>query len=564
MSSKERRRYIRYSKNKDIDLKFNSKHFKAKMLDYSLSGFRAVVEDTSSLKEGDIIDLVINDPEIKTTGGIAWTMKDGAGLKIGIENIGKLQGHIKDFRLADTLIGLQRSRKTGILTVKNRDIIKKVYIENGDMVFSDSNQEGDRLGDVLLKEGRITIEQYNHSVTEMKKTKQRQGAVLVKLGYIQSQELITVVRDQVEEIILSLFVIEDGSFLFEEMPLPTEEVITLKLSAGNLIYYGIKKIDSLRYFISGLPSLDNILCFSLEPLDLFQDIRIDDEGKKILSCVDGKTSIKEIISISQLGNLKALKTIYALLNTRIANIKDEYITRTELPNEVVEGIVEGEEKRKIVVPLRDEIEEMHKNFEDLGYYGVLGVKHHDSISEIKSAYYKAAKKYHPDTHFHLDDDVLKDKLSDIFTYVYEAYATLSNPQNRKEYDNVSTLKPARLVSKSDKARALFEEGKLHLKKNNDADAELLFGQAVYFDSTKAEYYYYYGLTLMKMNKFKDAEKAISKALKLDTKNANYLAKLGFVYLELGLPMKAKSFFRQALEISPDHAGASEGITKIKL
>ncbi|MFA4917856.1 MAG: DUF4388 domain-containing protein [Thermodesulfovibrionales bacterium] len=562
MSSKERRRYRRYSKNKDIDLKFNSKHFKAKMLDYSLSGVRAVVEDTSPLKEGDIVDLIIRDPEIKTTGGIAWTIKDISGLKIGIENIGKLQGHIKDFRLADTLIGLQRSQKTGILTVKSGDIIKKVYIKNGDMIFSASNQEEDRLGDLLLKEGRITIEQYNHSVTEMKKTKQRQGSVLVKLGYLQPQELITVVRHQVEEIILSLFVIEDGRFLFEEMPLPTEEVITLKLSAGNLIYYGIKKIDSLRNFISGLPSLDNILCFSLEPLDLFQDIRIDDEGKKVLSCVDGKTTIKETISISRLGNLKALKTIYALLNTGITNIKDEYITRTELPDEVVEEIVEGEEKRKIIVQLKNEIEEMHKKYEGLGYYGVLGVKHHDSIPEIKSAYYKAAKKYHPDMHFHLEDDVLKDKLNDIFTYVYEAYAMLSNPQKRKEYDNISTLKPARLVSKSDKAMALFEEGKLHLRKNNDADAELLFGQAAYFDSTIAEYYYYHGLTLMKLNKFHHAEKAINRALKLDPKNANFLAKLGFVYLALDLPMKAKAFFRQALEISPDHAGASEGIRKV--
>ena len=71
MSSKERRRYRRYSKHTDFDLKFNNKQFKVKMLDYSLSGIGAVVEDSAQLKKGDIVDLIIRDPDIKTTGGIA-------------------------------------------------------------------------------------------------------------------------------------------------------------------------------------------------------------------------------------------------------------------------------------------------------------------------------------------------------------------------------------------------------------------------------------------------------------------------------------------------------------
>ncbi len=562
MSSKERRRYRRYTKKTDIDLKCGTKQLKAKMLDYSLSGVRVVVEDSAQLKKGDIVDLIIRDPDISATGGVVWSIKDSSGLKIGIEYIGQMKGLLKDYRLADTLIGLQRSQKTGILRAESRDIIKKVYIKNGDMIFSASNQEEDRLGDLLLKEGRITIEQYNHSVAEMKKTKQRQGAVLVRLGYLQPQELATVVKHQVEEIILSLFSIEEGRFAFEEMPLPTDEIITLKLSAANLIYYGIKRIKNFRRIITELPSLDNVLCFSLEPLDLFQDIRLDESGKQILSFSDGKNTIKEVLAISQLKNFEALKTIYALLNSRMIDIKDECKTRTEIPNEVVEEIFKEKGERTITVPLKDEIEEMHIKYEGLGYYGVLGVKNLAPIHEIKSAYYKSAKKYHPDMHFQLEDDVLKDKLNDIFTYVYEAYATLSNPQKRKEYDKLSALKPAKLISQSDKARALFEEGKIQLRKNNYPEAELLFGQAAYFDGTIPEYHYYYGLTLMELNKFKHAEKAIKRALKFDPKNADYLAKLGFVYLKLDLPMKAKAFFRQALEISPDHTDASEGMRKV--
>ena len=36
------------------------------------------------------------------------------------------------------------------------------------MVFSSSNQGNDKLGDILLKEGKINLEQYNQSVELLK------------------------------------------------------------------------------------------------------------------------------------------------------------------------------------------------------------------------------------------------------------------------------------------------------------------------------------------------------------------------------------------------------------
>ncbi|MFZ3136803.1 MAG: DUF4388 domain-containing protein [Thermodesulfovibrionales bacterium] len=562
MDPKERRHFKRYSKITDFDLKLNNRYFKARTLDYSLSGISALVEGAFGIRKGDIVELSIKEPDMCVTGEVKWAKSDKSGLRIGIGNIGKLRGRLQDFRLPDTLIGLQRSQKTGILKVENEDIIKKVYIKNGDMIFSSSNQEEDRLGDLLLKEGKITIEQYNHSVSEMKNTKQRQGAVLVRLGYLKPMELVAAVKHQVEEIILGLFALEKGSFEFQEASLPTEEVITLKLSAANIIYYGTKRINNFEFIENELPSIDSIPCFSPDPLDLFQDITLDDSGRKIISCIDGKTSVKEVMSITQLDDFGAFKTIYALLNAKIIEIA-EGKPDFDLSNKIANEIFGETKEQNIDQRLRDEIENMYNNYERRGYYCVLGVNKYASIHEIKRAYYKAAKKFHPDMHFRLADDVLKDKLNDIFTYLYEGYETLSNPQKRKEYDKLMTLKPAKLLSNQDKAKELFEEGKTHLKKSNFQDAELLFGQAVYYDSTIAEYQYHYGLTLMKLNKFRYAEKAIKRALKLEPYNADYLAELGFVYLALGYPIKAKAFFEKAIKISPDNVRASEGISKIK-
>ena len=97
---------------------------------------------------------------------------------------------------------------------------------------------------MLIKAGKITMEQCDESVRLLKRTGKRQGAILVDLGYLTPKDLFWGVKYQVMEIIYSLFQIEDGEYEFLEGEIPHDEVITLKMSIGNLIYEGVKRIDN--------------------------------------------------------------------------------------------------------------------------------------------------------------------------------------------------------------------------------------------------------------------------------------------------------------------------------
>ena len=62
------------------------------------------------------------------------------------------------------------------------------------------------------------------------------------------------------------------------------------------------------------------------------------------------------------------------------------------------------------------------------YYEILGVSENASIEEIKKAYRKLAKEYHPDTKG--GDKRAESRFKDIS----EAYAVLKDPKKRQEYD----------------------------------------------------------------------------------------------------------------------------------
>lgn len=70
------------------------------------------------------------------------------------------------------------------------------------------------------------------------------------------------------------------------------------------------------------------------------------------------------------------------------------------------------------------------------YYEILGVDKKATDEELKKAYRKLAKKYHPDAN---PDN--KKEAEAKFKEVNEAYETLSNPQKRQMYDQFGTADP---------------------------------------------------------------------------------------------------------------------------
>jgi len=224
----------------------------------------------------------------------------------------RLKGTIKNVRLPHILVFLNRSLKTGTLVIKTPSFTKKVYIMKGEAIFASSSYEDDRLGEMLIKTGKITMEQYDESVRLLRQSDKRQGTILVELGYLAQKDLFWGVKNQVKEIICGLFVLEDGEYEFVEGEIPVQEVITLKMSMHNLIYEGIKRIDNWTRIRNELPGAETVITLSGDAFLHIKDMELGPHERKIISLIDGVKNMKAIINHTQVSSFEGMRFFYVL------------------------------------------------------------------------------------------------------------------------------------------------------------------------------------------------------------------------------------------------------------
>jgi curved DNA-binding protein CbpA len=569
------RLFKRYALRLPLAIAVQDRQFRARTTDFSPHGIGMIIDGCPPLKVGVELDVIMHTFGIHEKAKVAWKKELSTGLRVGVLRTGTLRGFLSQYRISDVLIGLQRTLKTGMLEVKHGPVVKQIFFRSGNPVFATSSQERDRLGDVLLKKRIITREQYHRAAEMKKETGERYAVILVNLGFVKPAELFAGAKIQVQRIIASIFLMRDGEFAFFEGPLPMAKVVPLNISLSNLIYRQVKNHADVELVRDHL--LGSIVDFSKTPLNLFQNVRLSRKDRELLAFVDGKTRITDVIKLSGANGPDALKSIFALLEAKILEIRKRNESSSGLTSEEVFS------QTKTSPPeLIEMIEHMHADYEKLGYYGVLGLDLFASSAEkIKKAYYQAAKRFHPDRHFGLPEET-KMKLTEIFTYITNAYITLSDQKKKLEYDKRMKKKTApgfsviqdgvddsstgiheRMAQNAEIARKKFNKGLEKGWRGLFEDAAHSFAAAIYFDGSVPEYHFHYGRCLVKLQRPKEAIAALNRALEMDPHKPDVLAELGHAYIQLGFSLRAKSCFEKALKLHASHKRAAEGLASLK-
>lgn len=221
----------------------------------------------------------------------------------------KLQGSLAERDVPDLIQALHQRRFTGVLTLTHMGVGRRVIVQEGRLVFATSSDPDDRLGELLLRQDRLTLRQHAEAVQAVVPGK-RLGGILVEQGLLTPKELVKAVTQQSQNVIYRAFDWTEGQYRIQEGVQPSE-AITLKISTPDIILEGIRRIESwtrIHRAVGGLearyeraPNYENelpSLTLSIEKLNL-------------LVGLTGVADVETICRDSPLPDFEVCRTLWA-------------------------------------------------------------------------------------------------------------------------------------------------------------------------------------------------------------------------------------------------------------
>jgi hypothetical protein len=221
-----------------------------------------------------------------------------------------IRGEIETSSVPELLRSILASGETGVLTVKNGDDAKSVYLDQGRVVYATSNDPDERLGESLLLRGKITARQWVEASKQIRPGR-RLGAILVEMEAIEPEELLPSVEYHVKEIVLDLLTWTHGDYEFVIKGVDPTHLVPLNITTENLILEGLRRSRAWSHVLKGLGDIDATPVHAGNT-DVLYKLELTEEEQEVLSHVTGHSTVEQICQISYLPNFETCRILWAL------------------------------------------------------------------------------------------------------------------------------------------------------------------------------------------------------------------------------------------------------------
>ncbi len=181
----------------------------------------------------------------------AWNLRDQHLLwnpfRLSVRFLNKsntvdLKGSLQAVDLATVLQMLSSKQKTGILQMVRRHIKSVICLKDGNIIAA-SDSVGLRMGQILYKNGMISNDRLKFALEESKKTGKMIGEVLLELNYIDQNTLKEVIRQQVQEAVLEMFLWREGEFEYRDCVVEFVEQGIVEINTMEIIMESARRLD---------------------------------------------------------------------------------------------------------------------------------------------------------------------------------------------------------------------------------------------------------------------------------------------------------------------------------
>lgn len=230
-----------------------------------------------------------------------------------------IKGSLKEASLPDVIQLLFLGRRTGCLAVADRQNLGYIYFDEGRISYASIVNRRDRLGDMLVKHGRITGDQLRKAIERQDADRERRlGELLLEAGAITREELEEYVRLQIEEAVYHLFTWTSGTFNFEAGVRPDFQDALTSINPEFLLLEGARRVDEWSLIEKKIPSFD--LIFTVDHGHVAEaGAPLSESQQTVLPLLDGTRDVQQIVDESGLMEFEVGKALYGLITAGFAH-----------------------------------------------------------------------------------------------------------------------------------------------------------------------------------------------------------------------------------------------------
>jgi len=466
-------------------------------------------------------------------------------------------GELGDGALASLVVECAQQRASGLLHLRSARATKHFDWHDGALVGADSDRASEGLCARLAAAGRIDPEAAERARAQAQQRGHREEAALLALELLEPRDLIEAVRARTRALLVDAIGWPRVEFAFDPETCPPEAARAFRCDPLPIVHTAIVgQWPAERFFerfaphFAQHPTVGDALEACIGRLVAPTDAHI------LTTAFDGTRSVERALSIvhASLRSLAALWIAAACgqidfcetATVRAGHAADEAAAPVEIDIEVVTGGARTAPPASAAAApaappaaassrdpkseaLRKDILELYAALPDNDHYAVLGLSPDASAAAIRKAYFKAAKRFHPDKLSRLGLDDVRQQASEVFAAIAAANEVLADASRRAEYDardSADDIDLARLAQ----AEGFFRKGQVLLKMGNFRDATALLRSAVEAWPDECAYRASYGFSLYKNTPadIDGAFEALQRAVALDAENAQAHYWLGLV------------------------------------
>jgi tetratricopeptide (TPR) repeat protein len=225
---------------------------------------------------------------------------------------------------------------------------------------------------------------------------------------------------------------------------------------------------------------------------------------------------------------------------------------------------------------RLEVLEVHQSLGTRDYFELLGVPRDATEPQVREAYFRLAKRFHPDGQLDADLGGMRDALEAIFRRLGEAYEILRNPRIRVVYEK--NLARAAMIARAEAtgpvptADAAAEDPEASLARAVESFANERFWEVIQIlekavprahGSCKQRQRVLLARAYARTPDWvKQGEELLVTVVNQDPGDAEAHFHLGVIYCGQGLPSRALRAFRRVLELVPGHPEAQRHVAEL--